>query len=399
MVPALDLKLHWTLAGCVVVLDILVVAAIIIMDKWHHVEPPVAGGIDTSAAIGWLGVLGAVFIFGCYGILIKTPSVQETKCDCMVFQCYSSLAVVVVSLFIWAIAGSEEGMTLSTSSLKMGVLFGALWIVSQICAINAVRAIGYAVAPAIWIGVTILTSFFWGVVVFRNPVHDWQGAMKAMALMLSGVFLAAASSMISDRQKKFEEVGGGGGGVQEVQDELEPLLTKAAEADTRGVSQTLGIMYACLLGLCNGSLMVPVACFQDGCPSLGVQAYSGNVLAPLSFLPSLAAGIALAHPILFMMYWGQSMMQGEKPKFHVSAVATPAFLTGAFWGMGNFAAMFASTYLGQVVGFPLTQCCLVVSGAWGVAYFKEIQGTPAVGTFTAAAVLILAGATLDGLSV
>merc|ERR1740121_3180672 len=100
-----------------------------------------------------------------------------------------------------------------------------------------------------------------------------------------------------------------------------------------------------------------------------------------------------------MLYWGRAICEGARPEFHVTKVATPALLTGAFWGMGNFSAMFASVYLGQVVGFPLTQCCLVISGAWGILYFKEIQGLAAVGIFVAASAIILVGATLDGLSV
>merc|ERR1740123_2254500 len=134
-----------------------------------------------------------------------------------------------------------------------------------------------------------------------------------------------------------------------------------------------------------------MTCFQNGCPSIGIEAYTGTTLAPLAFLPSLVAGILLAHPVLFMLYWGRSMYHGVKPQFHVASVAVPALLTGAFWSMGNFSTMFATVYLGQVVGFPLTQCCLVISGAWGVLYFKEIQGRAAVGTYIAAATCILLG--------
>jgi hypothetical protein len=33
--------------------------------------------------------------------------------------------------------------------------------------------------------------------------------------------------------------------------------------------------------------------------------------------------------------------------------------------MGNFSSMFATIYLGQTIGFPLTQTCIVVNGFWG----------------------------------
>merc|ERR1712000_123329 len=115
-------------------------------------------------------------------------------------------------------------------------------------------------------------------------------------------------------------------------------------------------------------------CFKDGCPSMGIGGYVGSSLPLLAFLPSLALGVLAAQPLLFVLYWGRSMLAGNWPKFHVESVALPGLLTGCFWGMGNFQAMFATLYLGQTVGFPLTQCCLIVSGCWGILYFKEIQG-------------------------
>merc|ERR1711920_367626 len=151
-----------------------------------------------------------------------------------------------------------------------------------------------------------------------------------------------------------------------------PLL--AAGGDSAAGGRVVGILYAALLGVCNGSLMVPLTCFQNGCPSIGVHAYTGSALAALAFLPSLAAGTAVAHPVIFLMYWGPSICKGSWPEFHASIVALPALLTGSFWAMGNFASLFATVYLGQVIGFPLTQACLIICGMWGILYFKEIQG-------------------------
>jgi len=162
-----------------------------------------------------------------------------------------------------------------------------------------------------------------------------------------------------------------------------------------------GVLMALLMGLFNGSVMVTITCFTDGCPVIAIpsyEQYGGTVLPPLAFLPSLIAGIAIMHPILFLLYWGPSMKAGVWPQFHVKKVAIPALLTGAFWSMGNFASMFATVYLGQALGFPLTQCCLVVNGSFGILFFKEIRGAPAIRTFVLAAVLLLAGATLNGIS-
>lgn len=387
----LNKNLHWVLAACVAVVDVLIVALVVAMDRWHYRKPPEAGHIDTSAPLGWISAFGSIFIFGCYGFLLKAPSVQEAKCDCMVFQCYSSLAVVVVSMTIWLAAGSAGGLAIDGGSFSLGSLFGTLWIITQICAYHAVQSVGYAVGPAIWVGVTIIVSFLWGVIVFQNPVQNWFGAVLAMMLMIIGVCLAAGSSLISDRQARSRVVSDNVGEVG-----ARPLLESGDESKFGAF--IFGIFCATVLGVCNGSLMVPLSCFQHGCPAVGIQAYIGAVLAPVAFLPSLAAGTIAAHLVLFLMYWGPSMCRGEWPQFHVSTVALPALLTGGFWGLGNFTSFYATVYLGQVVGFPLTQCCLIICGLWGILYFREIQGCAAVGTFVAASAVILAGATLDGWS-
>merc|ERR1740117_707157 len=107
----------------------------------------------------------------------------------MVFQCYYSAAVAFVSFVIWAVAGSSAGLYFTTSSVLMGILFGVLWITSQIFAFNGIQALGYAVVPAIWVGISICMSFFWGVTAFGNPVRSWPGAILALLLLVGGVCL------------------------------------------------------------------------------------------------------------------------------------------------------------------------------------------------------------------
>ena len=52
----------------------------------------------------------------------------------------------------------------------------------------------------------------------------------------------------------------------------------------------------------------------------------------------------------------------------------------------------ASMRLGQAVGFPLTQVCVVISALWGIGYFGELQHCAALATFGGSAVVVLAGA-------
>merc|ERR1712079_638568 len=119
-------------------------------------------------------------------------------------------------------------------------------------------------------------------------------------------------------------------------------------------------------------------CFQDGCPSLGVLPYAGERLAVLAFLPSLATGVLIMQPVLFCIYFGSRIMYFHSceswPQMHVTAVAPSGLLTGCFWTMGFFNAMVATAYLGDTIGYPMTQCGLIISGIWGILYFGEIRG-------------------------
>jgi len=246
------------------------------------------------------------------------------------------------------------------------------------------------VAPAIWIGTTIITSFIWGLI-FNNPVKSWTFAILAILFLLAGVSLSAFSSVLSDTEANVAAVA-----AADAQDgeSLVPdkKRSKGASTFVTGAAAAVG------LGLCNGSLMVSMTCFGEGCPSIGVSKYTGTSLSSLAFLPSLAIGVLVAQPPLFLLYWGRSMLKGQYPEFHMKAVAVPGLLTGFYWGMGNFAAMFATVYLGQTIGFPLTQCCLILNGLWGILYYREIQGTKAIGTFALGAAVILVGASFLGLS-
>ena len=46
--------------------DVVLIIAIVVQNHSHFVSPPTTG-IDASATIGWLSVVAAIIIFGCYG--------------------------------------------------------------------------------------------------------------------------------------------------------------------------------------------------------------------------------------------------------------------------------------------------------------------------------------------
>jgi len=53
--------------------------------------------------------------------------------------------------------------------------------------------------------------------------------------------------------------------------------------------------------------------------------------------------------------------------------------------------------LGLTIGFPLTQCALIVSGLWGIFYYKELNGWKTITQFFVGVAVLLPGAVLLGI--
>ena len=85
------------------------------------------------------------------------------------------------------------------------------------------------------------------------------------------------------------------------------------------------------------------------------------------------------------------------PKLQHAELGLPGVITGVFWAIGNFEATLATWKLGQAVGFPLTQTCIVVAGLWGALFYGEIKGARALLLFAFSVLVIIGGSVLLGL--
>lgn len=85
-----------------------------------------------------------------------------------------------------------------------------------------------------------------------------------------------------------------------------------------------------------------------------------------------------------------------------------AGLAGLMWNIGNWASLYALQYLGYTVGFPLTQCALLLGttrnsllnlsgGFWGIVLFKEITGVRRILLYVVSCLVLISGAILLGL--
>jgi glucose uptake protein GlcU len=58
---------------------------------------------------------------------------------------------------------------------------------------------------------------------------------------------------------------------------------------------------------------------------------------------------------------------------------------------GNFFSLISVFYLGEGVGYPLVQTSILISGLWGIFYFKEITGPSRISKWLASSLLTIFG--------
>jgi glucose uptake protein GlcU len=72
-------------------------------------------------------------------------------------------------------------------------------------------------------------------------------------------------------------------------------------------------------------------------------------------------------------------------------MAVPGGISGLLWSIGNMCSILSVTYLGQGVGYSVTQSAMLISGMWGIFYFHEITNINAIRGWMASACLTIAG--------
>ena len=62
------------------------------------------------------------------------------------------------------------------------------------------------------------------------------------------------------------------------------------------------------------------------------------------------------------------------PSFHIQVMWLPGGVSGTLWSIGNFFSMISVQYLGEATGYSVIQAAMLVSGLWGIVYFREVTG-------------------------
>jgi len=136
---------------------------------------------------GLLAGLAADAFFGSFAVPIKTPSASPGGHDPVCFQCYKAFTCFVTSWFV-LLLGAEIKFT------WWGVAGATMWAINGVFGVLAVQLAGISVAQSIWSAVAIFVSFFWGAIVFEEPIKSVRASMFALCLMVVGICGVAYST-------------------------------------------------------------------------------------------------------------------------------------------------------------------------------------------------------------
>jgi len=66
------------------------------------------------------------------------------------------------------------------------------------------------------------------------------------------------------------------------------------------------------------------------------------------------------------------------PPLHIRIMWLAGGVSGTLWSIGNFFSMISVEYLGEGVGYSVVQSAMLVSGLWGIFYFREVVGVATI---------------------
>jgi glucose uptake protein GlcU len=316
----------------------------------------------------------------------------------MVLQLYYSFSIFASS---WLLLLFSDNPSVSNSGKftfsYWGIIGASLWVPASVFSIYAIRFLGLSIAQGLWSGLTILVSFLWGAVVFLDPIKNIWFTLLGLLLLFVGIFGVALCKSSPEKDNESTDV------QKYYSQEHGRLILEKGEksslASTKYIYSTnphnemavsepifetnmtayqkfkylllksknllLGIICCCCLGLFNGSMMVPTRYNPDK-----------SIMYCLSF----GIGVMIVTPILFVIYF---LCKRQIPALYIKQALYPGLLTGFIWNLGNIGSTIAAlSPLGLTVGFPLTQCALVVGGISGIIIFRELRGWRPILQFT-----------------
>ncbi|PFH36069.1 hypothetical protein BESB_057200 [Besnoitia besnoiti] len=263
-----------------------------------------------------------------------------------------------------------------------GALSGAMIVAAVNAGFVAISRVGLAVHAAISMGVAVVTSFMWGVLVNNDRLALlWVDILAVVFLSLGSAISAfpeeIARAIAACFRKDVAPVYSRSATQSSVA-EAHPLVLDGAEpSENHQISHATGILLCIVSGMCGGL-------------SLGPMSFVPTEDKGVAFLPSFATGIMLAAltAISIRLICGK-----QRPVWHFRAAFRWGVLSGFLYLVATLAVIIAIPRVSFAVAYPSKQSAIIVSGLWGILFFREMRGF-AIAVFAFGSSLVLSGAIL-----
>lgn len=327
-------------------------------------------------------------------VIALTPSLS--------FQSYKTI-VLFATCWLVMFMGIEVRWT------PWGIVSGSLWVTGGCGGVFAIRNAGMAVAVGTWASVMVMMNFLWGILIFQEPIHSFWDTCCAFFLLGCGVVGMSRYSAPPTPPTPDIWVEDSGDHVPLIISEEDGLRQRNSldEAPPVDVKQTtkelkiplfggtvamtrrqLGIVGAVVNGIVAGSSLIPLHyAKKDG--------FGGA-----TYMISYACGSMIANGVLWLLFFlyylhqsggGINLAWEKMPDWHLRKLWFPGLCAGLLLSIAIFGSILAVTYLGQGVGNSLVQTKILISGLWGICWYKEITERPAILKWFLSAAVTISG--------
>eukprot|EP00977_Amphora_coffeiformis_P015905 scaffold4786_cov198-Amphora_coffeaeformis.AAC.17 len=397
---------------------------------------------------GWMAAAIAALSYGSYGVPIKAT--LDLDVHPLVLQSYKTAVLFVfswwfvvsgqeearwtgygiVSGFLWVLGGSCGILAIRNAGMAVavGTWASVMVLVNFVWGILVFRepihsfshtCIAFAILCCGLVGMSKYSTSASSSVVAKEgdavPPHmasknhdDHREEGEEMeTLVQSNRFTKMEKECLTSRQRRVDEEDVmdpakskiGGHNEEEMEDDEEEK--KGIHTLMAGLPLTQresGILFALLNGLLAGSSLIPMHFAKS-------QGFMGR-----SYILSFGSGSMAANMFVWVVYFvymhlhhptntknGSSSDGGIAlsfrltydlmPPFHWNELWFRGLMAGLLLTIGMFGAIFAIAILGQGVGNSLVQSKILISGFWGIFWFKEVKDPKAIGKWFASATL------------
>eukprot|EP01082_Thalassiosira_pseudonana_P005134 g4680.t1.2.5e174189 g4680 g4680.t1 contig16:43451-44874(+) len=341
--------------------------------------------IPPSILIGWFAALIGALGFGSFAVPIKGDAANSVDVDPLVMQSYKSL-MCFLSSWLVLLCGQEFTFT------WWGIVSGLFWVPAGAFNIFAIRNAGLAVSQGIVSSSIVMVSFIWGDLIFREAVKSELIAYFAVCLIMAGLYGMSFFST-SEEQPEHTSVSDNDNNGEEKLDlmrhessdsfdssndnsSMGPLeISERRKPSIRGrpilicgktySRRNIGLCSALICGVWGGSCLVPMH-------------YAQGDVKGLAYVISFSVGALTVTVLLWVARFAYHLVKLKSvweayevlPSFHLRVMLLPGATAGSLWSIGNVGSIVAVKHLGQGVGYSASQAALLVSGMWGIFYFK-----------------------------